>query len=590
MNVFDTLLLPHQIVGRYLNASGEVLYHYPANYQYNADGRLSFFSFPRGNVGAHFYYDNQHISSVTFSAGSNLDDESCVITWDFAYENGLIQTEHKRTVELYQGYDNTEDEYLYYTYDELGRLKIKERVYDYYLNNRWSYEYDHQGKTIVVTCLGFWGGQLSHLESVTTYQYDDDYVLQEVHMDLYDNASHLSQTTRQLYTYTEQRKLASKITQDLVDGEWVNSKIHQNLYDAYGKLSEQLDGCWSDSLDTWEYTFKVDYEYSMSDNIYTVSFYKKSGEDWAWGNSYGYAVFLDPELKWQQEMLNRIYTFNQLEFTTTCKLLPAFPENSEWYYEIQGEDGENTYQQLKCAGDTTINDERAKVIVRTNQIYDKDGQIEVTREYVCERDSVVYWWNKSLHEFTTLYDLAAEVGDEWEIKVGTTSLVMHVDAIEDYEYEGTIRKMMHVSDVDHLFSGDIVVGFGHMTSFFPEKLMDKKSNYEVNGLRCYWFNDELIFHNGDEDCDAVYSEIHAVDELETEGFRIYPNPTEGLITIERYDTSSGQTSGYRISNLLGQTLLVGRLEGEHPQVDVAALPSGMYFLTIGERTLKFTKQ
>lgn len=38
--VYDTLLIPHQIVGRYLDASGEVISQYPATFLYYADGRL----------------------------------------------------------------------------------------------------------------------------------------------------------------------------------------------------------------------------------------------------------------------------------------------------------------------------------------------------------------------------------------------------------------------------------------------------------------------------------------------------------------------------------------------------------------------
>ena len=103
-----------------------------------------------------------------------------------------------------------------------------------------------------------------------------------------------------------------------------------------------------------------------------------------------------------------------------CVFDPYFSQNSEWYYEIEWENGDITYQHLECAADTTIGNERPKIIVRTNTIYDRDEiSTEVTHEYVYERDGKVYWWNKDLEEFTTLYDLTAEAGDEWEIKVGT---------------------------------------------------------------------------------------------------------------------------------------------------------------------------
>ncbi|MBQ5455313.1 MAG: leucine-rich repeat domain-containing protein, partial [Prevotella sp.] len=81
----------------------------------------------------------------------------------------------------------------------------------------------------------------------------------------------------------------------------------------------------------------------------------------------------------------------------------------EWYYEIENEDGTITYQHLKAESDTTINNERPTVIVRSNTQYDRDSIFTtVTHEYVYENNGKVYWWNKELQEFTTLYDLTAE--------------------------------------------------------------------------------------------------------------------------------------------------------------------------------------
>lgn len=250
---------------------------------------------------------------------------------------------------------------------------------------------------------------------------------------------------------------------------------------------------------------------------------------------------------------------------------------SEWYYEIINPNGDVTYQYLQCVGDTTVGGERPKIIVRTNTIYDdKNRQQEVTHEYVYERYGKVYWWNKELQQYTILYDLTADEGDEWEIKVGTESLIMHVDAIEDFVYEGKTYRKLIVSDANNVFSGDIVVGFGHTTSFFPEKLMNTDADFLVDGLRCYWENNVLVYQNGDEDCDAVYYEYHDVDENPVATFAVYPNPTDGLLFVE------GQGE-YRITNPLGQILLLGTTT---KTIDVSSLPAGLYFLTIGDQTQK----
>jgi hypothetical protein len=265
----------------------------------------------------------------------------------------------------------------------------------------------------------------------------------------------------------------------------------------------------------------------------------------------------------------------------------------EWYYEILNDDGSITYQHLEYAADTTIGTERPKIIVRSNTIYDRDEiTTEVTHEYLYEDNGKVYWWNKDLQEFTTLYDLTAEAGDEWEIKVGTESVTMHVDMVEYQELNGLNIRKLRISDENDLFSGDILCSFGHMTNFFPERLMNRGKGYSVEGLRCYWVGDALLYHNGDQDCDAIYTELH--NGINEDGpstgsgtFTVYPNPTDGILFVQTLRATSLPDQTYRITNLMGQTMLTGNISAETQQIDIAKLPAGMYFINVGETTLKF---
>ena len=290
--------------------------------------------------------------------------------------------------------------------------------------------------------------------------------------------------------------------------------------------------------------------------------------------------------------------FSEDTFVEDCGI-----NGSEWYYEIENENGSITYQHLEQTADTTVNNKDVQIIIRTNTLYDKGEHSEVTHEYVYEEDGVVYWWNKDLQEFTVLYNFDAQPGDSWVIKVGTESLTMHVDAVEQYEYEGRVFKMLQVSDVDDLFSGTIVCGIGHLTSFFPERLMNQGKNYRVEGIRCYWRDGELFFKYGDEDCDAVYKNYHfGLDEQGEIVFTVYPNPTHNVLFVETFpETSlngmfassetfqetSLQAKTYRITNLTGQILQTGSITAENQQIDVSSLPEGMYFITISDMTRKF---
>ena len=305
--------------------------------------------------------------------------------------------------------------------------------------------------------------------------------------------------------------------------------------------------------------------------------------------------FVDPRLIKGHD--NHLY-FHANDMEEYWKSIPdadhirsAFLTGSEWYYEILNDDGSITYQHLYQAGDTIVNDEPTQILVKINTLYDKGLHDEVTREYVYERDGKVYWWNKTLEEFTVLYDFSAEEGDEWEIKIGTESLTMHVDAVEDFEYEGRTYRMLHVSDPEDLFTGDIVCGIGHFTSFFPELLMGNGDGMRVEGLRCYWVEDKMVFHMGDEDCDAIYEELHGLEEdgpsTGSGTLTVYPNPTNGILFVETRRATSLPEQTYRITNLMGQTVLSGNITAETQQIDVSALPEGMYFITFAGETRKF---
>ena len=70
-------------------------------------------------------------------------------------------------------------------------------------------------------------------------------------------------------------------------------------------------------------------------------------------------------------------------------------------------------------------------------------------------------------------------------------------------------------------------------------------------------------------------------------FNVYPNPTEGMLFVQTRRATSLQDQTYRITNLMGQTLLSGQIIAETQQIDVSKLPEGMYFITIAGETWKF---
>jgi len=95
---------------------------------------------------------------------------------------------------------------------------------------------------------------------------------------------------------------------------------------------------------------------------------------------------------------------------------------------------------------------------------------------------------------------------------------------------------------------------------------------------------------------TVGNDVTFVAELAaSEGFRVFPNPVCDVLFVETpHDTSlPPSTTEFRITNVLGQTLMTGRLAHDRARhvstIDVSSLPSGLYFIMIGDQTQKFIK-
>ena len=122
--------------------------------------------------------------------------------------------------------------------------------------------------------------------------------------------------------------------------------------------------------------------------------------------------------------------------------------------------------------------------------------------------------------------------------------------------------------------------------------MTQSKGFRVEGLRCYWRNGFLELKYGEKDCDEVYQQFHnGVDEPIVSDFFVYPNPANGVLFVEtRHGTSQPEEKPYRIINLMGQTLQQGLINAENQQIDISNLPNGMYFISVGDQTVKFVKQ
>jgi len=82
---------------------------------------------------------------------------------------------------------------------------------------------------------------------------------------------------------------------------------------------------------------------------------------------------------------------------------------------------------------------------------------------------------------------------------------------------------------------------------------------------------------------------HTIENNPSENpFVVYPNPTNNVLFVETQSIASQPNPiEYRITNLIGQTILSGYITAENQQIDISNMPTGLYFMTVGEQTMKF---
>ncbi|MBO7618347.1 MAG: hypothetical protein J6T22_14245, partial [Bacteroidales bacterium] len=126
-------------------------------------------------------------------------------------------------------------------------------------------------------------------------------------------------------------------------------------------------------------------------------------------------------------------------------------------------------------------------------------------EYVYEEDGVVYWYNSTDEEFTVLYDFNAEAGESWYCAVADYyPCLITVDSVGSVTWDGHTYRTQYVTGVieDYwtVMDGRIIEGIGYEKGLFPEVVIDGP---EYEYMRCYLVDGEMLYHEGDYDCDYV---------------------------------------------------------------------------------------
>ena len=179
-------------------------------------------------------------------------------------------------------------------------------------------------------------------------------------------------------------------------------------------------------------------------------------------------------------------------------LLPSrfAPLGAEWYFHVwsQGPITQPSFYYLKSM--VTGEEE-----VQGHMCSEIDGHI-----YVYEENNVVYWYNQEMDAFTVLYDFNAEEGDSWICDVAEFPCLITVDSVGSVTWDGhTYRTQFVTGYIDDwsmpIMNGRIIEGVGYEKGLFPEGMIFDGPEFDY--MRCYLVDGEMLYHEGNYDCDYI---------------------------------------------------------------------------------------
>jgi uncharacterized delta-60 repeat protein len=99
----------------------------------------------------------------------------------------------------------------------------------------------------------------------------------------------------------------------------------------------------------------------------------------------------------------------------------------------------------------------------------------------------------------------------------------------------------------------------------------------------YWFDGDNNFIMTRYNNDPL-----AVPEFNAEGFKVFPNPSSGNITISHKSALESEIS-YQILDATARIINIGILSGEETHLDLSVMQNGLYFLKTPSATIRLMK-
>lgn len=405
------VLQPTSVCAKHFDASGQLIKEMTSTYGYDIEGKLTTYDFSDHSLWSTYSYNDNLLMReyIQHRGGHPVYDES----FNYTYENFQVKTKSHLWGAM------NAPEYWIYSYDAEGRLErmdYKDGYEDEY-HMHYLYEYEDEGRTKIENYWTSWNTQGMLLRKKTVFHYDEAYNLITKHIENYNTQGELTKTTQTNYAYTPSGKKESEVTQTLTDGEWVNTEIIRYVYDDNDRVTEWQVGSWSDENADWELTSRTTYELDEEALTLTVTFYKKSGDEWVWEDydwlvNHKQPVFFEPYLVEQEHAL-RYYGYddlyetehvNQFVFTLAEMNEPTYvsaEEHQSLKYSIYPNPSTGKLSALAPTEDAVI------------RLYNLQGQLVLARPFDFSAEINAEELPSGIYVWEIWHDSQKQAGGKW---------------------------------------------------------------------------------------------------------------------------------------------------------------------------------
>ena len=189
----------------------------------------------------------------------------------------------------------------------------------------------------------------------------------------------------------------------------------------------------------------------------------------------------------------------------------------------------------------------------------------------------VYYKGKSSHQGETwrnvmLYDFSLSVGDTYYLY---GDLPFEVVAVDTIEINGTRRRQLTLNWDSSLYVCTWTEGIGNNLGLLFDIEMRIVTGGANGELRCYEYNGELQYHQGEEGCGNPFVGLNVIQK-EDNSIILYPNPASKEVKI----SSENIINFIEVFNSLGQKVYQTNVKQKEKTLDINSLSKGVYIIGV----------